>query len=315
MLGQRADVATIEAIRKDLGLDKPPLMQLLYYLNDLSPVSIHENISENRRKYEYTALISTGNNNVIVAKTPYLRRSFQTRKKVSEILAETLPQTALLAITSLFFATITGIGFGVFSALKKYSFQDNALMVGAILGISTPSFFSSIVISWLFGFVLAGVTGLNMYGSLYDFEPFQGKVLELKNLLLPAITLGIRPLAIITQLTRSSMMEVMGMDYIRTARAKGLKRARVVFKHALKNALNPVLTAVSGWLASLLGGAFFVEYIFDWNGIGKVTIEALEKNDLPVVMGAVLFISVVFIIINLLVDILYGILDPRARIK
>ncbi len=313
MLGQRSDITTIKSIRKDLGLNKPLHMQLLMYINDVSPISFHEDTQANQEKYRYNKLVNFGDKNVMVAKTPYLRRSYQSRQRVSKILGDALPQTALLAVTSLFFATIVGIMFGVVSAIHKYSIRDHSLMVFAILGISTPSFFSSIIISWLFGFVLADITNLNMYGGLYDYNAMEGKVLELKNLILPAVTLGIRPLAIITQLTRSSMLDVLNMDYIRTARAKGVKDKLVLYKHALRNALNPVLTAVSGWLASLLGGAFFVEYIFNWNGIGKVTIDALNKSDFPVVMGAVLFISVVFVIINLLVDLLYGALDPRVR--
>lgn len=314
-LGQRADVATVETIREELGLNEPMHIQFLMYLNDVAPLSFHEDTPDNQEKYGYTELFSFGENNVAVLKSPYLRRSFQTQQKVSSILASALPQTALLAITALFFATIIGIALGVFSTLNRFTWKDNGLMVLAILGISTPSFFSAILFSWIFGFVLGDITNLNMYGGLYDYDPFKGQVLSLKNLILPAVTLGIRPLAIITQLTRSSMLDVLGADYVRTATAKGLKNRVVIFKHALRNALNPVLTAVSGWLASLLGGAFFVEYIFDWKGIGKITIDALNKNDLPVVMGAVLLISTIFVVTNIVVDILYGVLDPRARIQ
>ena len=314
-LGQRGDLATLESIREEFGLNEPLHVQFFLYLNDLSPISFHEDNPENRKKYEYTELFHINEEDVAVAKTPYLRRSYQTRRPVSDILSNALPQTAILAITALFFSTIIGIVFGVFSALQKYTWKDNGLMVLAILGISTPSFFSAILFSWIFGFVLSDITNLNMYGGLYDYDPFKGKVTELKNLILPAVTLGIRPLAIITQLTRSSMLDVLSMDYIRTATAKGLKHKTVIFKHSLRNALNPVLTAVSGWLASLLGGAFFVEYIFDWKGIGKITIDALNKYDLPVVMGAVLLISTIFVVTNIVVDIMYGVLDPRARIK
>lgn len=313
-LGQRADVATVEAVRKDLGLDKPLPIQLLLYLNDLSPISLHKDSKVNKKKYNYTQLFHFGNE-VLVLKQPYLRRSYQTQRNVSEILLQALPQTAILAITAIFFATLVGVFFGIISALKHHTIQDNTLIIVAILGIATPSFFASVIISWLFGFVLSNITGLNMYGGLYDYSPFQGQVLELKNLILPALTLGIRPLAIITQLTRSSMLDTLSKDFVRTAKAKGLTKNLIIYKHTLKNALNPVLTAVSGWLASLLSGAFFVEYIFDWKGIGKVTIDALVNSDFPVVMGSVVFISVIFVITNILVDILYAILDPRIRIQ
>jgi peptide/nickel transport system permease protein len=127
--------------------------------------------------------------------------------------------------------------------------------------------------------------------------------------------LGIRPLAIITQLTRSAMLDVLNQDYIRTAYAKGLGKRKVIWKHGLRNALNPVITAVTGWFAELLAGAFFVEYIFGWQGIGKVTVDALEKLDYPVVMGSVLISATFFILINILADILYGVVDPRVRLK
>lgn len=314
-LGQRADEETLEAVRAEFGLDEPLYTQYFLYLNDLSPLSVHNHTEANLEKYNYQTLLKLNDKKALVVKAPYLRRSYQSRRPVSQILAGAFPQTALLAATALFFATIVGVMFGVVSALFHYTWKDNGLMVMAILGIATPSFFSAILFSWIFGYVLADTTNLNMFGGMYDYDPFEGRVLMLKNLILPAITLGIRPLAIVTQLTRSSMLDVMSMDYIRTAVAKGLKQRAVIVKHALRNALNPVLTAVSGWLASLLGGAFFVEYIFDWKGVGKVTIDALNNNDFPVVMGAVLLISVIFIVVNLIVDILYGVLDPRARIQ
>ncbi len=158
-------------------------------------------------------------------------------------------------------------------------------------------------------------TGLSSTGSLYEVDVWEGKRLALVNLILPAITLGIRPLAVITQLTRSSLLEVMQEDYIRTAYAKGLSKSQVIRKHAIKNALNPVVTAASGWFASMLSGAVFVEFVFGWKGIGFEVFQALEKNDLPVVMGAVLVIASTFVIINIAVDLIYGWLDPRARVS
>jgi len=170
--------------------------------------------------------------------------------------------------------------------------------------------------AWVFAFLLADLTGLSMVGSLYSVDDMGGgEYLSLRNLILPAITLGIRPLAIIVELTRSSLLEVFSQDYIRTAYAKGLSQTRVVFRHALRNALNPVLTAISGWFASLMAGAVFVEYVFDWKGVGVVIVDALEKYDFPVVMGAVLFIAVILVAVNILVDILYAWLDPRVRLQ
>jgi len=169
--------------------------------------------------------------------------------------------------------------------------------------------------AWLtFSIHLPG-TGLDMTGSLYSLDEWEGLYLNPKNLILPAITLGIRPLGVVVQLTRSSLLEVMGQDYIRTARAKGLSENQVVFKHALRNALNPVVTAVSGWFASMLAGAVFVEFVFGWKGLGLEIFNALEKEDFPVVMGAVLVISFMFVILNILVDVIYGIVDPRVRVR
>jgi peptide/nickel transport system permease protein len=155
-----------------------------------------------------------------------------------------------------------------------------------------------------------------MFGNLYTVDDYgTGEYLDIKNLILPAFTLGIRPLATLTQLTKNSMLEALSQDYIRTARAKGLPFRRVVFHHALRNAMNPVVTSASGWLAGLLAGAVFVEYVFDWKGMGIVSVDGLDKYDFPVVMGSILFICVLLIVINIITDILYGLLDPRVRIQ
>lgn len=322
MLGQRADISSVEAIRKDLGMNRPLSVQFLMYLNDLSPLSIHntkdpENfLYLNPEKYSsFVKLYQFSISKVIVLKKPYLRRSYQSKREVSDILLDALPGTIILAFSAMIFATIIGITLGIFAALKKHTFFDHTSLVFAVLGMSIPSFFAGIIIAWVFGFVLSKYTGLNMTGSLYTINPFEGEVLELKNLILPTITLGMRPLAIIVQLTRSSLLDVLQQDYIRTAKAKGVSYFKVVAKHALTNALNPVITAISGWLASLLAGAVFVEYIFGWKGIGKITVDALDKYDLPVVMGSVLIVAIVFIVINILVDIIYGWLDPRVRVQ
>jgi len=141
----------------------------------------------------------------------------------------------------------------------------------------------------------------------------EGVHLELKNLLLPAITLGIRPLSVVVQLSRNSMLDVLSQDYIRTARAKGLSFSRIIFRHALKNSMNPLVTAVSGWFASLMAGVIFVEYIFGWKGLGYVIVNALNNYDFPLVLGSVILISVIFVVINILVDLVYVYLDPRIQ--
>jgi len=312
VLGQRADAATQENIRKELYLDQPKWKQFFLYLNDVSPIAIHSN--EEIKNKDLNGVFIGGETNLAI-KMPYLRRSYQTRKDVWEILMEALPRTMLLAFAAMLIATVPGIALGVLAAVKKNTWMDTSAIFASVLGISAPSFFMGIVIAYLFGFVLSDYTGLHMTGSLHDTDPFEGRTLQLQNLILPALTLGIRPLAIITQLTRSAMLDVLNQDYIRTAYAKGLSRRVVIWKHALRNALNPVITAITGWFAELLAGAFFVEYIFGWQGIGKLTVDALEKLDFPVVMGAVLISSFFFILVNLLADLLYGIVDPRVRIS
>ncbi len=312
-MGQRSDVQSLDAVRKEFGLDRSKPVQFFLYINDLSPISIHPSTVENQEKYHYQQLFKIGKD-VVVIKAPYLRRSYQTKRDVTTILSETVPNTFVLALTAMIFATMIGVFLGVLSAVHKGTWIDNAANSFAILGISAPSFFAGIIIAWLFGFVLADYTGLNMSGSLYSYDPFKGEVITWRNLWLPMITLGLRPLAIIVQLTRSAMLDVLAQDYIRTAKAKGLGRNAIIYKHALKNALNPVITAISGWFASLLAGSFFVEYIFGYNGLGRTTVTALEMSDFPVVMGAILFIAFVFVVMNILVDILYAWVDPRVKL-
>lgn len=313
-LGQRADIQSLEAVRKEFGLDRSKPMQFILFLNDLSPVGLHENNKQAQEKYHYTRLISYSSG-VIALKWPYLRRSYQTKREVSTILSETVPNTFVLAATAMLFATLLGVLLGVLSAVYKNTWIDHSVNAFAIMGLSAPSFFAGIIIAWFFGFVLGPYTGLNMSGSLYSYDPFKGEVLTLKNLVLPVLTLGLRPLAIIVQLTRTAMLDILAQDYIRTARAKGLGRNAIIYKHALKNAMNPVITAISGWFASLLAGSFFVEYIFGYNGLGRATVSALEMSDFPVVMGSILFIALVFVVINIFVDVLYALVDPRVKLN
>lgn len=398
MLGQRATAESIAAIKKDLGLDLPLFEQYLLYLNDLSPVSVHNAADKQSHIYldtlKYDVLTSLEIGGMAVAvKTPYLRRSYQTKQKVSSVIAEAMPGTIVLAVTSIFLAIFFGVLIGVIAAVWKGGFFDHSLFVLAVIGMSGPSFFMAIIISWIgatlwyastslpvlpvlgffigvfpalflvftkkittqeplwliagrwgakglfagFGLWIVALavnglagrevlpflesyitlpgTGLNASGSLYAYDDYSGqKYLSLKNLILPALTLGIRPLAIFIQLTRSSMLEVLSADYIRTARSKGLSFYSVVMRHTLRNALNPVITSISGWFASLLAGAVFIEFVFTWKGLGFRIYDALVKEDLPVVMGAVIVIAATFVVINIFVDIIYGWLDPRVRI-
>lgn len=311
ILGQTGDKKTMDNIRKDLYLDQPKWKQFFLYLNDVSPLCIYskETIAKKDLKGFFI-----GANTKVGLKIPYLQKSYQTKKDVTAVLMEALPGTLLLAVAAMLFATITGLFLGTIAAINKGNWLDNTAVFSSILGISAPSFFMAIIIAYFFGVVLHSYTGLQLTGSWFDIDEVTGeKYLTLKNLILPAFTLGIRPLAIITQLTRSAMLDVLSQDYIRTAYAKGLTRQTIIIRHALRNALNPVVTAITGWFAELLAGAFFVEYIFGWKGIGKITVDALGKLDYPVVMGAVLVSACFFIVINLLADYIYGLIDPRVK--
>lgn len=321
MLGQRADAESIEIINRDLGLDRPVGQQFIAYLNDLSPLSIHNKDDKESYWYlspekyaPYGTLFSIGSTSVVV-KAPYLRRSYQTKRRVTEIISTSFPQTAVLALTAMTFALLLGILLGILSAVYKDSWIDRLTLFFSTLGMSLPSFFAAILIAWFFAYLLSDWTHLNMFGNLYSVDDYGcGEYVDLRNLILPALTLGIRPLSVIVQLTKNSMLEALSQDYIRTARAKGLGRARILFHHALRNALNPIVTSASGWLAGLMAGAVFVEYVFDWKGMGVAIVDALEKYDFPVVMGSILFICILLVVINILTDILYAILDPRVRL-
>ena len=393
--GQKITPELIQAIERNLNLDLPIIQRFGIYLNDISPVSIHNEADETSRifldesKYSYTKLFPVGGENALVIKAPYLNRSFQSKRSVSSIISQALPGTLILAVVSIVFALIIGVFGGVIAALNKDKWIDKLILILSVIGMSGPSFFMAILVAWIGGllwfnsiplpvipFIIAaglfvyflvrenrreassklfsmrsvravvkaivigfGIwlglvllvsifslgdwvywslslpgTGLDMTGSLYSLDEWEGLYLNPRNLILPALTLGVRPLGVVVQLTRSSLLDILKQDYIRTARAKGLSENKVVYKHALRNALNPVITAVSGWFASMLAGAVFVEFVFGWKGLGLEIFNALEKEDFPVVMGAVLVISFMFVILNILVDVLYGLVDPRVRV-
>jgi peptide/nickel transport system permease protein len=207
-----------------------------------------------------------------------------------------------------------GIILGIFSAIYKNTLYDKLILVLTSFGMSIPSFFAAILIAWLFAYKLSDYTHLNLTGNLFELDDYgEGVTIAWKNLILPALTLGIRPLSVVLQLSRNSMLDVLSQEYIRTAKAKGLSPFNVIRKHALKNSLNPVITSISGWLASMMAGVVFVEFIFGWKGLGFVIVEGVNNYDIPVVMGVVLLISIIFVIITLLVDLVYFWLDPRIK--
>jgi peptide/nickel transport system permease protein len=376
--GQNDSPEVLASIRQKLGLDLPVGQRYLLWLNDLSPISVHSSDESSRlffdnEEYSGFRVLPVGGDMRVYLKSPYLRRSYKTERKVGDILMTALPGTALLAVAAILLAVLIGIPMGIVAALNRDKPLDRWLIFGSAMGMSGPSFFVAIIVAWIGGlawsariplplvpfllfaglmavrffvqkngrsisvfstdrillyslagwFILAAFgfspvlylpgTGLPMTGSLWDVDVFEGRILAPQHLILPAITLGIRPLAVVVQMTRGSMLDVMNRDFIRTARAKGLPEHKVIFGHALRNAITPVVTAISGWFASMLAGAVFVEFVFGWNGLGLEVFQALEREDLPVVMGAVMLIAALFTFINLSVDLLYKAIDPRVR--
>jgi peptide/nickel transport system permease protein len=318
MVDQNATKSQVNKIQQKYGFNLPVYQQFLYYLNDLSPLSFHSSTEGDFSFYrpeKYGGFSMAIGTTVLVLKWPYLRSSYQRQgKKVTTIIGETLPNTVLLAVSSIGIAILLGMLLGIIAGYFKGSLTDQLLVLLSTFGMSVPSFFSAILFSWIFGHLLADFTGLNMTGSLYEMDDFgEGQQLQLQNLILPALVLGIRPIAVIVQLVRSGIIDVMTQEYIKTAFAKGLSPFQVVYRHAIKNTMNPVITAISGWFASMLAGAVFVEYIFGWRGLGKEIVIALTTLDIPVVMGAVLVIASIFILINIIVDFLYMYIDPKAN--
>ncbi len=271
MAGERASPETIARIRAELGHDRPLPLQYIGYLK----------------------LIGTGE----------LGRSYYTNRKISDDLLQKFPNTVKLAVAAMFFASILGIGMGVFAAVKRGTGWDRLVTLISVGGISVPVFWLGLALMLLFAFYLRWLppSGMGNGSPLY--------------IILPAITLGTFSLSYIARVTRSSMLESLSQPYVATARAKGLTGAEVVLKHALKNSLIPIVTLIGLDLGSYLNGAVLTETIFGWDGLGRYALEGIMKRDYPVIMGVVLFGAVIFVAMNLIVDISYHFLDPRIRVR
>lgn len=228
-----------------------------------------------------------------------LGESYFTNQKVAEAIAERLPRSLLLAFSATFLGAVVGVVLGAISAVRVNSVVDRAATVVSLILLSLPNF-------WL------GLLGIVVFSLSLGWLPVQGYG-SLSHLVLPAVVLSALPLATIARMTRSAMLDVLTSDYIRTARAKGLAEQRVVFRHALKNALIPVVTLVGLQLGLLIGGAVVVEAVFAWPGLGRFLVQSIQNRDFPNVRGVILAFAVLFVLINLAVDLLYGALDPRIR--
>ena len=295
ILGQLASKEAIEALENKLGLNQPWYTQYFDYLAGLLKGDLGE--------------------------------SMRTVKPVAEEIWPYLAATMELAFFAIIIAVIIGINAGIISAWFQNSWFDYMAMVLALIGVSMPIFWLGLMEQWIFGIELQWfpTTGreevrdpVNSITSLYIIDTIiQGRFDQLgtvlKHLVLPGIALATIPMAIIARMTRSSMLEVMRADYVRTARAKGQKMFFVVYKHALKNAIIPVLTVIGLQTGLLLGGAILTETIFGWPGIGRYIYEAISFRDYPVIQSGILVVAFIFVMINLFVDILYGLVDPRIK--
>ncbi|MDG2449463.1 MAG: ABC transporter permease [Saprospiraceae bacterium] len=308
--GQRMDEETVLLKKRQLGLDLPLKEQIILYLADISPVAFINNQRWEQLPYSGIVLMRFAKSNLVV-KWPYLRESFQTGRSVSTILFSALPNTLFLALFSIIIAAFQGIVLGTLASLNRGSYWDDFILGFSTLGYSVPSYVSAMAFALLFAFYWRDVTGLNLQGSLWELDDFGNEIVVWKNILLPCLALSIRPVAVITQLMRNSMNEVGEKPFIKALRAKGISRFTLTTRHLVRNALNPVVTALSGWFASLLTGAFFVEYVFSYKGLGYTTINALLNFDIPVVLGAILLSASFFILINITIDFIYKFLDPR----
>ena len=283
MLGQERTVADIERLRDQLGLDDPFPVQYWNFLKQAAQ----------------------GNFGI----------SYRQSRPVAEILAERAPATLELAAVSGLFAFVAGIGLGVYTAIRRDGWLSNAIMTVSLIGVSLPTFLIGILLIYLFGVILGWLPTFGR-GRVVDLGWWSTGFLTvsgLKALILPSITLGLYQMTLIMRLVRSEMLEVLRQDYIRFARARGLKDRVVNFRHALKNTMVPVVTVIGLQLGAIIAFAIITETVFQWPGVGLLFINAIQFVDIPVMAAYLMLISVMFVGINLIVDILYVFIDPRLR--
>jgi peptide/nickel transport system permease protein len=295
LLGQQATNEQVQQLRANMGLDKPVVVQYAVFLRD--------------------------------AVTGDLGDSIVTGRPVTTELLVRFPATLELTAFAMFIAIAVGVPVGVISAVRQYSLLDKLTSVLALTGISIPIFWLAMVLILIFGVRLELLPFPGRLSSGVSIQAYTGLVLVdslltgnfgafwdgFKHLIMPALALGTIPMAVITRMTRSSMLEVMGEDYVRTARAKGVVPRRVVFKHALRNAMLPTITVIGLQVGLLMGGAIVTETIFSWPGVGQIAYESIYRRDYAMIQGVVLYAALLFVLVNLVVDVLYAVLDPRVR--
>ncbi len=277
MLGINAKPEQVDALKKELNLDKPVVVQYFLWLKN----------------------VATGN----------FGFSIRSKEPVFKLIMQRLPNTLVLAISALVFSVFFSIILGVIAAYKRNTPLDYGAMIIAVLGVSIPSFWMGIMLILVFAMTFRVLPSMGAVSFLKD--PVQ----SIKHLILPALSLGVVLMGYLTRVTRSQMLDVLNQDYIRTARSKGLKENSVIFIHALKNAMIPVVTVIGIQFAFLMGGDVLIEQIFAWPGIGRLALSSIFNRDYPVVQGVVLVSAVIFVFVNLIVDILYRFLNPKVKLK
>lgn len=308
--GQRIDDATLAATKKAYGLDQPLPIQMIHYLRDISPFWINFE----RQFTPKTQYILLWDSPPVLLKWPHWRESYQSGESVSSILSRAIPKTVILALLAILIGLVFGVLLGILSAIFQDTWIDKMANIIAIMGYSLPSYVAGIFIALIFGYLLSNYTGLSAQGSLVELNNAGDEITNWRNIILPAIALGLRPVALFLQLTKSALLENLQLDYMKTARAKGLSFYKAIYKHCLKNIWVPLLTAAMGWLGSLMAGAFFIESVFNYDGVGDITVNALLNFDIPLALGAILYSATIFIVINILNDILLPFLDPKIKL-
>ena len=311
--GQRSDETTVSLYKKKYFLDQPLSVQVFKYFEDLSPIQFL-NINDLRLEdYSYVSVYK-GQEKLVILKKPYFRKSYASSVSVWNLITDALPSTLILSFIAIVLSVLIGMSLGAVCSFNYNTAIDRYILAFCTLGYAIPSYISAIVVSVIFAFVLGHFTHLPIQGSLYEFDDFGNVELRWANVILPALALGIRPVAMICQMTRASLLDVISADYIRTARSKGIRPWLLMIKHILPNAINPILTTISSWFASLLTGAFFVEYVFNYKGLGMLTITAINQYDVPLILGTCIFAIIIFVGINMITDILYRWFDPRIKL-
>ncbi len=312
--GHQNNEQSVLAFKQINYLDRPLWVQVFYYLCDLSPLQWVDKTDARLTKYKYYRVYGNENRCLII-KMPYFRESFVTRRPVADLLKASIPRTLILGCASIIIAVLIGVSLGVLAAMKKDSIIDYVFQGVCTAIYAVPSYVSAIVLSLVFGFILYDYTRLPVQGSLVEYNDFGELEYRWRNLILPALALGLRPVSQLFLITRTSLLDVMQMDFVRTARSKGLPYLKVLTDHVFPNSLNPIMTTVSSWFASMLTGAFFVEYVFNYRGMGDLSIQALNQLDIPVILACSVVTIVIFVFISIATDICYALSDPRIKIS